>query len=134
MTMKWLAALAALILALGAPASADWNPRQTRIIKAANAVLEADAFALMNSCKVADGKARYAAQVERLKALMPALERELGSYAVYEIFVLRAPTFAPGALPPKKCKKLKRFDPEKEAVMARFEAAVAALAGAVENP
>jgi hypothetical protein len=134
--MKWGAAMAALILGLGAaaPARADWNPRQTRIIKAANEVLESDAFALMNSCKVADGKARYAAQVERLKALMPALERELGSYAVYEIFVLRAPTFGPGALPPKKCKKLKQYAPDREAVMARYEAAVAALAAAVENP
>jgi hypothetical protein len=134
--MKWVVAMTALVLALGAPAPAraDWNPRQTRIIKAANEVLEADAFAFMNSCKVADGKARYAAGVERLKAMMPALERELGSYAVYEIFVLRAPTFAPGALPPKKCKKLKHYAPEKEAVMARFEAAVTALAASVKNP
>jgi hypothetical protein len=131
--MKPIAALAALAL-LGTPtaALADWTPRQERIIKAANEILEADLYAFPNSCKVLDGKARHAAGVERLKAMLPALEKALSSWAVYEIFVLRAPTFGPGAIPPKRCKTLKLYAPEPEAKMARYEAAVAALAAAVE--
>lgn len=132
--MKRIGAIAALaLLAAPTPVLADWTPRQVRIIQAANEVLEADPQAYMNSCKVVDGKARYAAATERLKAIIPPMEKALSAWAVYEIFVLRAPIYGPGAIPPKRCKRLKRYEPEREARMARYEAAVAALAAEMER-
>jgi hypothetical protein len=129
--------LAIAMLLQAAPAApaprADWTPRQVQLIKASNAVMESDTYALLNSCAVVDGKTRYAAATERMKSLVPALERELGSYPVYEIFVLRAPVINPAALPPAHCKRLKHPKPEREAAMARFEGAVSALAAAVEE-
>jgi hypothetical protein len=123
------------VLVAASPAAArEWTPRQVRIIKAANEVIESVTWAYPNSCKVTDGKARFAAAKGKLEAMVPALEKELGAWAVHEIFILRAPTFGPGAHPPAKCKKLKRIDPGKEAAMARYEKAVAALAATVEAP
>jgi hypothetical protein len=114
-------------------APAGWTPRQEQLIRLSNAITLADAFALMNSCKVMDGKARYAAAAGRVKALVPALEVELGSYPVYEIFVVHAPVINPAALPPARCKRLKRADPDRESIMARFETTVSALAAALEE-
>jgi hypothetical protein len=134
--MKRSIALAGLLLSLAAPtaARAGWDPRQTQIVKAANEVLDSYPQAFVNVCKVADGKARLDAADQRLKSIIPAMEKALTEYAVYEIFVLRAPKFASAALPPERCRKRKRFEPEIEARMARYEAAVAALVAEVAKP
>ncbi len=125
------------LLAAAPPASAaapaGWTPRQERLIRSSNEIVLADSLALMNSCKVMDGKRRYAAATDRVKALVPALEAEIGSYPVYEIFVVRTPVINPAALPPARCKRLKRTDPDREAIMARFEASVSALAAALQE-
>jgi hypothetical protein len=126
----WLLAAAA-VLSSPAPAQADWTARQEKIIRAANEVVEADMWAYTNSCNVADGKARYAAGTDKVKAMLPAMEKEIGSYPVYEIFVVRAPTFGPKAHPPRRCKAPKRYAPEKERIMIRFEQAVEALGQAL---
>ena len=125
--LRFAASLA--LLALPSSAQADWTARQERIIRAANAFVMADMWAYTNSCNVVNGKVRYTAGTQRVKAMIPAMEKELGAYPVYEIFVVRAPTFGPKAHPPRRCKTLKHYAPEKERIMVRFEQAVDALEG-----
>lgn len=126
------AAFAALLT--GAPEAGSWTPHQTHLIRLSNAVIESDSWALMNVCKIRDGHARYDIGAGKLKAMLPRLREELGEYPVYEIFVLRAPTINPAALPPARCKSLKSFDPEREALMVRYEGAVSNLEDALADP
>ena len=127
----------AILLALGLtaaqPAPSGWSPRQETLIRAANAVLSSDSWALMNACRVSDGRVRYDAARSRLEGLKPRLASEIGDYAVHEIFVIRAPRINPQAIPPARCRPLRRYDPEREGLMSRFENAVDALAMALDT-
>jgi hypothetical protein len=127
-------ALAAAAITASPVAAADWAPRQVRIIKAADEVALSGAFALMNKCRVANGPARLAAGQSQLEKMVPALEGALSKWAVHEIFVLRAPVIAGNALPPAKCKAVKKPKPGPEAAMARYEKAVDALSEALRAP
>ena len=140
-----LAAAAATALALQATPQAEeqsapqaarqsrFTPRQVNIIRRANAVIEADGWALMSACRILNGRPRYDAARRRLIELRPALVRELGEWPVYEIFVIRAPTVNPAAIPPARCRPRRRYEPDREALMRRFEEAVEALVLAVNE-
>jgi hypothetical protein len=130
--MRWTLAVTAASLFAVPAAAFDWSPRQANVIRAANQVVEQGSWAYMNSCEALNGKARYAAALDRVKALTPLMEKELGAYPVYEIFVLRAPVYGPKAHPPKRCKPKKTYRADREAIMQRFETAVAALEAALK--
>ena len=118
-----------------APAStpSGWTPRQANIIRRANAVTASDSRALLNACLVLNGRERYDATARRLTELHPRLVRELGEYPVYEIFVVRAPQVNPAAVPPARCRPRRNYAPDREALMNRFEQAVAALAATLDE-
>lgn len=116
------------------PAFADWTPRQATIIRAANAVVEAEPWAYTSMCSVLDGKRRFDASQLRLKEMHPAMTKELGDYPVYEIFVLRAPMYASSARPAERCKAPKRYPVEREQAMQRYELTIESLATVLRQP